>query len=125
MDPLLSGANSQSCFTCNECSGCCPIMGDGVVFDPQKIIRMVNLGLVDNVLRSPAIWLCIGCQRCTDACSQTVSGHVIIQQLQQKAIDKGLVDPFLPVRLLEADRIIYPKFLDEIDVLIGLHAQKR
>ena len=31
------------------------------------------------------------------------------------------MDPDLPIRLLEADRIIYAKFLDEIDALIGLY----
>jgi len=119
--PLL---HSQFCFTCSECSGCCPIICEGDVFDPQRIIRMANLGLSDELLMSPSIWLCLGCQRCTDACSQTVSGHEIILQLQRQAIEKGVVDPNLPIRLLEADRIIYPKFLDEIDTLIGLYRMK-
>jgi heterodisulfide reductase subunit C len=118
---LLSG---QACFTCSECSSCCPIVCGGDVFDPQRIIRMANLGIVDELLRSPAIWLCLGCQRCVEACSQTVSGHAIIRRLQMQAIEEGFVDPFLPVRLLDADRIIYPKFLDEIDTLIGLYRIK-
>ena len=120
-DTLLNG---QACFTCSECSGCCPIICDGDVFDPQRIIRMANLGLSGELLKSPAIWLCLGCQRCTDACSQTVSGHDIIRQLQRRAITTGMVDPRLPMRLLEADRIIYPKFIDEIDTLLGLYRIK-
>jgi heterodisulfide reductase subunit C len=76
------------------------------------------------LLRSPAIWLCLGCQRCSEACSQTVSGYAIIRRLQLQAVEKGLVDSLLPIRLLEADRIIYPKFLDEIDTLIGLYRMK-
>ncbi len=115
---LLSG---QACFTCSECSSCCPIVCDGDVFDPQRIIRMANLGLADELLRSPAIWLCLGCQRCVEACSQAVSGYAIIRRLQLQAIEKGLVDPLLPSRLLDADRVIFPKFLDEIDTLIGLY----
>jgi len=85
---------------------------------------MVNLGLSDELLQTPAIWLCLGCQRCTEACSQTVSGYDIIRQLQRQAIEKGFVDPALPIRLLAADRVIYPKFLDEIDTLIGLYRLK-
>lgn len=112
---------AEACLTCSECSGCCPIYCDGNVFDPQRIIRMANLGLCDDLLRSPAIWLCLGCRRCQDACSQRVSGWEIIGWLQQQTIEKGLIDPGFPLRLREADRIIYPKFLDEIDVLIGLH----
>lgn len=116
--------NGLACFTCSECSNCCPIVCEGDVFDPQRIIRMANLGLADELLSSPAIWLCLGCQRCSEACSQTVSGSAIIRRLQLHAIEKGLVDSLLPVRLLDADRIIYPKFLDEIDTLIGLYRMK-
>lgn len=117
-EALLSG---QACLTCSECSSCCPIICDGDVFDPQRIIRMANLGLADELFRSPAIWLCLGCQRCVEACSQTVSGYAIIRRLQRQAIEKGFVDSLFPMRLLDADRIIYPKFLDEIDTLIGLY----
>lgn len=120
-EPLLGG---QACLTCSECSGCCPIICEGDVFDPQRIIRMANLGLSDELLRSPAIWLCLGCQRCTEACSQTVRGYDIIRQLQRQAIEKGFVDPAFPSRLLAADRVIYPKYIDEIDTLIGLYRLK-
>lgn len=117
----LLDTNSQLCFTCSECSGCCPIVGDADVFDPKKIIRMVNLGLLDSVLHSPAIWLCMSCRQCSESCSQTVSVYDTIQQLQRMAIERGIVDPFLPIRLLEADRMIYPKFIHEIDALLGLY----
>jgi heterodisulfide reductase subunit C len=115
---------SHACITCSECSSSCPVICDNGVFDPQRIVRKATLGMADELLRSPAIWLCLGCQRCTEACSQTVSGHALIQRLQQQAIENGVVDGELPIRLLEADRIIYPKFLDAIDSLIGLYRLK-
>jgi heterodisulfide reductase subunit C len=118
-DPAIQ--RGRACFTCSECSGCCPITCDGGVFDPQRIIRMANLGLVDELLTSPAIWLCLGCQLCSEACTQTVSGYTIIQRLKQQAIEHHIVDRDFPIRLLEADRFIYPKLLDEIDNLIGLY----
>jgi len=119
-DQATQFSQGRSCLTCSECSGCCPIMGDGDVFDPQRIIRRLNLGLADKVLRSPAIWLCLDCKRCAEACSQAVSGYDIIQQLQRQALDSHIVDAGFPMRLHAADRIIYPRFLDEIDTLIGL-----
>ena len=123
--PAPEGLHSgHGCLTCSECSSCCPIFCGGDVFDPQRIIRMANLGLTNDLLRSPAIWLCLGCQRCIEACSQSVSGYAIIRRLQMLAIEKGFVDPLLPVRLLDADRIIYPRFLDEIDALVGLYRMK-
>ena len=74
----------QACFTCSDC---CPIVSGNDVFDPQRIIRMTNLGLTDKLLSSPFIWLCLGCQRCADACSQNVSGHTIIRRLQMQAME--------------------------------------
>jgi heterodisulfide reductase subunit C len=123
-DPGAQFPQGRSCVTCSECSGCCPIMSDGDVFDPQRIIRQANLGLAANLLASPAIWLCLGCKRCAEACSQAASGYAVIQQLQQRALDTHIVDAGFQIRLRAADRIIYPKFLDEIDTLLGLFRQR-
>ena len=38
-----------------------------------------------------------------------------------RAMATGIVDPHLTLRLLDADTIIYSKFLDEINTLIGLY----
>ena len=53
---------------------------------------MVNMGLEKEILASPSIWLCIGCERCTEACGEEVKGHLIIQSLQKLALKEGIVD---------------------------------
>ncbi len=115
-------ANYSACATCSECSSCCPVFSERDVFDPQKIIRMVQLGLSEELCSSPSIWLCINCKRCSDACSQSVNGHDIIRYHQQLAIEKGIVPDYFPVLIQEADRKIFPRLLDEIDMLFGLYA---
>ncbi len=117
--PLLS-SNGQACFTCSECTNCCPIFSDRSVFDPQRIIRMAAFGMTEKVIRFPDIWLCLGCQRCTDNCSQLVRGHEIIRYFQDMAVAEGIVDDQFFRRLVEADRIIYPHLLNEIDTLLGM-----
>jgi len=119
--PLWQG-DGNACFTCSECSNCCPVFGERNVFDPQRIIRMANLGLTEQLLKSPSLWLCLECQRCSDYCSQRVRGYDLIRSFQVQAVARGLVDPFFSNRLQEADRLIYPRFLDEIDLLLGLYA---
>jgi len=64
----------SSCFTCGECSSSCPVAVERSAFDPRFIFRMVNLGLAEELLLSPSIWLCVQCGRCTEACSQLVDG---------------------------------------------------
>jgi len=108
-------SETASCFTCSECSGACPVSCERSVFDPQWIFRMVNMGLARELLKSPAIWLCVGCGRCTEACSQLVKGHIMIQNLQKLALAEGFADRGFPMRLYEAQKLIYPRLLKEID----------
>jgi heterodisulfide reductase subunit C len=113
--------NFRLCFTCGECSSACPIVYERSVFDPQAIIRMLNLGLEEELLASPSIWLCLGCERCSDACSQNVKGHQIIKDLQNLAISKGAVDSDFPHCLEQAEKLIYPRFFAEIDSIFGFN----
>lgn len=68
----LSGANLNLCLTCGTCSGGCPITGnpaeDMQGWDTRKVIRMLALGMVDEVVESRFPWLCTGCGRCAAAC---------------------------------------------------------
>ncbi len=114
----VSDSSSQACYTCSECSGCCPIFSGRPVFDPQYIIRMANFGLTDELIHSPSIWLCLRCELCGMACSQTVRGYKVIRDLQDLALEKGAVDQGFPERLLRAERVIYPRFIQAIDELL-------
>jgi heterodisulfide reductase subunit C len=80
---------------------------------------MVNLGLSRTLAASPSLWICIGCRRCTDACSQRVKGHQLIKDLREAAIRSGAVDRFFRFRLEKANRMIYTRLLAEIDRLMG------
>ncbi|MCF8033754.1 MAG: (Fe-S)-binding protein [Desulfarculaceae bacterium] len=68
----LNGANLNLCLTCGTCSGGCPITGDPAEdmqgWDTRKVIRMLALGMIDEVVASRFPWLCTGCGRCAAAC---------------------------------------------------------
>lgn len=115
----LLEANTRFCLTCSECSSCCPACFERSVFDPQWIIRMAALGLEEEVLGSPSLWLCLDCGRCSSACSQQVRGRDIIRRLQHLALERGVVDDHFARRLEELDRRIYPHLLSEMDALMG------
>lgn len=114
----VSGNSSiYSCFNCSECSNACPVSSGRSVFDPLWIFHMVHLGLEEEILKSPSIWLCIACKRCTEACSQLVNGQFIIQRLQEMAIEEGIVDKGFLFRWHKAQKVIYPYFIKEMDAL--------
>lgn len=108
-----------ACFTCGECSSACPIFYERSVFEPQWIFRMVNLGLTEELIQSPAIWLCIGCQRCTNSCSQLVKGHLIIERLKQLAVSEGFVTEKFLIAWKDYQKNLYNQLLDEINLLFG------
>ena len=116
---LLRQFSLTACFNCGECSSACPIFYERSVFDPQWIFRMANLGLTEELMQSPAIWLCIGCQRCTNACSQLVKGHLIIEQIKELAVSEGFVSEKFLIAWKEYQQKLYSQLLDEINLLFG------
>ena len=112
-------ADMSMCFTCGECSSSCPVAVERSAFDPRSIFRMVNLGLADELLLSPSIWLCVQCGRCTEACSQLVDGCGMIASLRELAVLEGKVDAGFPLRVRDAQKQIYVRLIDEIDKLLG------
>lgn len=112
-------ARTTACFTCGECSSACPVSCERSIFDPRAIFRSVNLGLIKDLFLSPSIWLCIACGRCSDACSQLVDGRTMIATIQKMALDSGMVDRSFLHRLEQAEKIVYTRFLREIDALFG------
>lgn len=109
----------SACMTCGACTTVCPIMHDGTAYDPVLLFRMVNLGQLELLLRSPSIWLCLGCERCTEACSQGIAGHLVIRELQDRSIAGAHAPPDMRDRLGEIDRILFPVMIEEIDRLFS------
>jgi heterodisulfide reductase subunit C len=107
----------NACMSCRECMTVCPVAGDGAVYDPVRLFRMVRLGLAEELLTAPAIWLCLGCGRCTSACTQGVSGHRLLASLQELAIRRGLVPADVRERLGALDRELYPRFVEAVERL--------
>ncbi len=114
-----AATRSAACFTCGECSSACPVSGERSIFDIRFIIRMVNLGLAEELLRSPSIWLCLFCGCCTDACGQQIDGRQIIQRLQAAAASGGWVTPIAVFRMKDAETLILSRFLDMVDEIFG------
>jgi heterodisulfide reductase subunit C len=115
-------AGVSDCFTCGECSSACPVSGERSAFDPRFIFRLVNLGLQEELLQSPSIWLCLECGRCTDACTQKVDGCLMIARLRELAIREGKVSNDFALCLRQAQQPIFMRLVDEIDCLLGVPA---
>jgi heterodisulfide reductase subunit C len=113
-------ATVSACFSCGECSSACPVSGERSAFDPRLVFRMVNLGLMDELLHSPSIWLCVQCGRCTEACPQKVDGCRMIADLRDLAAREGCVEADAMLRVRDAQKLVYQKFVDAVDDLLAI-----
>jgi len=55
------------CEQCGRCSSACPITGING-FNIRRLVRHVELDLIDEIAGSPMPWFCATCGRCEDAC---------------------------------------------------------
>jgi heterodisulfide reductase subunit C len=89
----MGGANITRCFACGTCTAGCPVREIEEKYNPRKIIRMVILGMREEVLKSDFIWLCSTCYTCTDRCPQGVHFTSIMNALKNIAAREGYVHP--------------------------------
>ena len=68
---IPQGGNLDLCFTCGTCASGCPATGLENM-DPRKFLRMVLLGMDEEVKKSNWAWMCTMCQRCIKACPMSV-----------------------------------------------------
>lgn len=85
----LSGQDVRSCYQCGECTAGCPVayLAD---LTPNQVVRLVQLGQDDDVLRSSMIWLCVGCETCTTRCPRKVELSKVMDALREEAVSRGV-----------------------------------
>jgi len=71
----------RDCYQCGNCSASCPA---AFTFDlmPNQMMRMLQVGMVDKVLDSKAIQLCIQCLTCTGRCPRNIDVAGIFEDLK-------------------------------------------
>jgi len=81
------GKKVSLCYQCRKCTNGCPLAFAMDVM-PNQVMRMVQLGLEAEVLRSNTIWVCASCQTCTTRCPNDIDiAHLMdtLRQLSRKA----------------------------------------
>lgn len=79
---LKDAAVIAACEQCGICTAACPLSGKDD-FSIRRIIRHVQLDLVDEVSDSPLPWFCTTCGRCEEACPNSVEILAGIRALRQ------------------------------------------
>ncbi|MDI6691029.1 MAG: 4Fe-4S dicluster domain-containing protein [Candidatus Bathyarchaeota archaeon] len=83
----LSSREFVNCFQCLKCTSGCTAL-KLLELKPHEIVKLVNLGFVDELASSDIIWTCVTCLKCVQRCPQKASPYHIIMVLRNMAVEK-------------------------------------
>lgn len=82
----------STCEQCGTCSSACPVTGNNG-FNIRRILRSVDLDLLDDITATPLAWKCTTCGRCETVCPNGIAVLDVIRPLRALTSEE-----FLPER---------------------------
>ncbi len=82
----------RTCIQCGTCSSVCP-SGRRTAYRTRELIRKALLGLKDEVLSSPDLWLCATCLTCLERCPRQIKVTDAIIIMRNMAVEEGYMLP--------------------------------
>ena len=82
------GENVFLCYQCVKCTSGCPV-AEYFDWQPNQIMRAVQLGQEDIALGSKTPWLCASCLTCTTRCPQGLNITAVMEFLTREVLERG------------------------------------
>ena len=109
-----SGENVFRCYYCQKCTVGCPT-AYAMDYQPAQVLKMVQLGMREPLLKSSAPWLCVGCETCGARCPNEIRLAPVMDTLKYMALEAGYAPPEAKVYAL------HQSFLDSIKLFGRVH----
>ncbi len=84
-----AGVRFDDCYQCGKCSAGCP-MAHAMDYVPRQVIRLLQLGIVDEALNAKSPWICAHCMVCSARCPQGVDITATMLSVRREAKRRGL-----------------------------------
>lgn len=120
-----SKQNINLCYQCKKCAAGCPV-GDLMEYKNYELLRLIQLGDKDTVLKANTPWVCLSCKACSTRCPNGIDTAKILDVLKAEELCSGMP---LPERKIAA---FHMAFLTTVQLfgrafeigLIGLYKLK-
>jgi heterodisulfide reductase subunit C len=93
---------AHMCFQCGTCTGSCP-SAPRSSYRIRLFMRRAVLGLENEALTDPDLWLCTTCYSCTDRCPRDIAPTDVIMAMRNLATLRDII----PRNFLKTAQLIY------------------
>lgn len=94
-----SGQDVSCCMQCAKCSAGCPVVA-AMDLLPHQVIRLLQLGDMEELLKSKTPWICASCFNCIARCPRELDLSRIMEGVRLKMLrQRGSEEGFSPSRL--------------------------
>ena len=93
---------AHMCFQCGTCTGSCP-SAPRSSYRIRLFMRRAVLGLEEEALTDPDLWLCTTCYTCTDRCPRDLAPTDAIMAMRNIAARRDII----PRNFLQTVQLIY------------------
>ena len=93
---------ANMCYQCGTCTGSCP-SAPRSSYRIRKFMRRGVLGLKDEALTDPDLWLCTTCYSCSDRCPRDIAPTDVIMAMRNMAFKRDII----PKNFLMTVKLIY------------------
>jgi heterodisulfide reductase subunit C len=84
-----AGVNISACYQCERCTNACPV-SYFMDIKPHQVMRYIQLGWREELLKSSTIWICLSCEMCTTYCPNEVDVAETINHLRNMAAHSSI-----------------------------------
>jgi heterodisulfide reductase subunit C len=83
-----AGVDLSKCYQCGECTAGCPITQE-MDAGPTKTLRLIQLGMEEELFELTTPWLCASCETCTTRCPNDIDIARVMDVVRQMARLRG------------------------------------
>ncbi|PKM77270.1 MAG: heterodisulfide reductase subunit C [Firmicutes bacterium HGW-Firmicutes-15] len=80
-----AGTSINLCYQCGKCTAGCPA-AFAMDYPPRQVIRLLQLGLVEEALNTESVWICASCETCSSRCPRGVDIAALMDAVRREAL---------------------------------------